>query len=154
MDKTIVMSKIDREFLVCSRDWFSDRQFRLLNSATEFNKDEQIDWFNTLESRQDYRIWGVKVETNWIGACGLRNISREELSAEYWGYIFPSQYRGMGMGFQMFQFCKAQKELSEIRTLYLNVASSNLNAIQCYLRWGFVEKCNASAEQKRMEFQL
>jgi len=106
--------------------------------AQPVSLETQEAWFCSLSERRDYLIWGLK-SVNWIGACGLKNIDPDACSAEYWGYIFPPDFRGAGIGSKMFKFICKEACKSGIDKLWLRVAETNEAAISAYQRWGFSE---------------
>lgn len=105
--------------------------------AKTVDKDAQAAWFASLPHRTDYKIWGLKSSNEWIGACGLKNIDYGRRSAEYWGYIYPLDFRSKGLGQEMFHFLTSKAAEMKIKRFWLRVSSQNKSAIMAYMRWGF-----------------
>ena len=140
-------------FLQMSRDWLQDTGFRELIMAEPIEKEAQEVWFASLPYRSDYLIWGVKA-SDWIGACGLKNINHEKRCAEYWGYIYPTTLRGKGIGFEMFQHCRQYSINIGLKTLCLTVSEHNLPAQIAYQRWGFHKVSRSLTNGMHMETAL
>jgi RimJ/RimL family protein N-acetyltransferase len=145
---------IDERFLDDSRQWIADPDFRALIMADPIDLDAQIKWFEGLQQMHDYKIWGVRHQGAWIGAFGLKNIRNELGIAEYWGYIYPENFRGIGLGRDMFDKCIACCRSSGIRTLELIVSPDNTLAISAYRKWGFQKSDITSDRAHRMEYSL
>ncbi|MDP3197161.1 GNAT family N-acetyltransferase [Tabrizicola sp.] len=150
----INFEKIDRSFLEVSRKWFSNADFRRLIMAEQIEKDAQEAWFASLSQRTDYYILGVKSFEGWVGACGLKHIDPSLHTAEYWGYIYPTELRGRGVGRQMFDFVASKAVDREIQTIWLRVSVENKIAVKCYERWGFSAVCKDESEVIRMEMAI
>ena len=151
--RRISFETLDAVFLQMSRDWLQDKAFRELIMAEPIEKEAQEAWFASLTDRRDYLIWGIKAP-EWIGACGLKNIDFEKCSAEYWGYIYPIQLRGVGIGREMFDFLKDQARNIGVGRLWLRVSSRNEAAIASYRRWGFTMIESEDLEVIQMELDL
>lgn len=149
----ISFEPLDALFLQMSRDWLQDVGFRELIMAEPIEKEAQEVWFASLPYRSDYLIWGVK-SSEWIGACGLKNINHEKRCAEYWGYIYPSDLRGRGIGFEMFQYCRQYGIKLGLKTLYLTVSEQNPSAQIAYQRWGFHKVRRSLTNEIYMEVML
>ena len=131
---------IDENFLAVSRQWMADPDFRALIMAEPIDPDAQIKWFEGLPQMQDYKIWGIRQQNAWIGAFGLKRIRSELGIAEYWGYIYPKNFRGIGLGRRMFEKCRVYCRSNGIRTIELIVSPDNTLALSAYKKWGFQEK--------------
>ncbi|WP_098410007.1 GNAT family N-acetyltransferase [Thioclava sp. ES.031] len=144
---------IDKAFLKASREWLLDPTFRELIMAQPVDKAAQEAWFASLAERSDYLIWGLKT-SEWIGACGIKNIDFDNRSAEYWGYIYPAHLRGAGIGWQVLHFIVSKARSFGIDKLWLRVSKNNQSAILTYERWGFSRVCSEGHDIIRMELFL
>jgi len=155
MERPIIrFESIDHQFLKVSRDWLGDADFRDLIMAEPTNQAAQEVWFASLPNRRDYRIWGVKLSEEWVGACGIKNIDQRLKVAEYWGYIYPTELRGRGLGWEMFRFLASQAVDMKIKKLWLRVSIKNKIALTSYERWGFSVVDNDEVNVVRMEVTL
>ena len=143
---------IDETFLAVSRQWMTDSDFRALIMAEPIDKDAQNKWFEGLPQMQDYKIWGIRHQNAWIGAFGLKGIRGELGIAEYWGYIYPKNFRGIGLGRRMFEKCRVYCRSNDIRTIELKVSVDNTLALSAYKKWGFQEKDSTAEGVLRMVF--
>tara|TARA_B110000208_G_C11398158_1_gene294953 strand:+ start:47 stop:520 length:474 start_codon:yes stop_codon:yes gene_type:complete len=144
---------IDRDFLQLSRKWLEDETFCGLIMAKPVEQNIQNAWFASLPDKKDYRIWGLKT-SHWVGACGLKNIDKDRRMAEYWGYIYPVELRGFGLGREMFHFLVKKAADSGIDRLWLRVSEKNNTARISYQRWGFTTVESADPEVIHMELSL
>ena len=150
----ILFESVDRKFLDASFAWLEDEGFRKLILAERVNKAMQEKWYSSLTSRTDYFIWGVKCDHEWIGACGIKGVSRASKEAEYWGYIYPENMRRKKIGSQIFAFCREKAIAVGVEKLWLTVARDNESALNVYLKWGFVEVPGGCPNTLRMERQV
>jgi len=126
----------DEGFLECSWKWLNDPEIKTLTMTPDFSKVDQIKFFKSISSREDYKIWGLLLNgVRKVGACGLKNIC--ENSAEYWGYIGEKDIWGKGIGCQMMSLVNAQAHDMGLQSLYLKVSRGNLRAIALYTKYGY-----------------
>jgi RimJ/RimL family protein N-acetyltransferase len=147
-----VFKTIDETFLVVSRQWMADSDFRALIMAEPIQKDAQNKWFEGLPQMQDYKIWGIRKQDAWVGAFGLKRIRGELGIAEYWGYIYPKNFRGLGLGRRMFEKCRVYCQSNGIRTIELVVSPDNTLALSAYKKWGFQDGGRTTDGVLRMVF--
>lgn len=125
----------DIEFLNHSWIWLNDPEIKELTLTPSFTKEQQLSFFNSLNKRTDYKIWGVIADNEKIGVIGLKNIT--ENNAEYFGYIGNKSYWGKGISNEIFKFiCEESKKIN-ISYLYLKVSKENTRAIKSYIKSGF-----------------
>jgi RimJ/RimL family protein N-acetyltransferase len=149
----LYFEKIDQDFLQLSRKWLGDKTFCGLIMAEPVEQSIQEAWFASLPDKKNYRIWGLKT-SQWVGACGLKNIDKDRRMAEYWGYIYPIELRGVGLGREMFYFLAKQAADSGIDRLWLRVSKKNNAARISYQRWGFTTLEGEDPEITHMELSL
>jgi RimJ/RimL family protein N-acetyltransferase len=123
-------------FLKLSWKWLNDPEIKKLTNTADFTKDEQINWYNDLKYKTDYLIWGLKVDNIPVGACGLKNITKE--SCEYWGYIGEKSYWGQGIGKQMIKMIEVFAIAKGLKSIWLNVLDNNERAKKLYLAQGYL----------------
>ncbi len=124
------------DFLKLSWKWLNDPEIKALTNTPDFSPDQQLKWFNSLASKQDYFIKGIEFSNNKIGVCGLKNITQSD--AEYWGYIGDKQYWRKGIGtLILFEMEKKAKDFG-IKTVWLKVLTSHTNAIKLYSKNGYI----------------
>ena len=135
----------DREFLECSWHWLKDKEIKELTMTPDFSRQQQKEFFISLEQRKDYKIYGFRINNKPAGACGLKNIRL--CKAEYWGYIGEKQFWGKGYGKQMINEMIKVAQREEISHVYLKVGKSNIRAIKLYNRFGFTVNHELSSEK-------
>lgn len=127
-----------KEFLPLSWKWLNDKEIKRLTMTPDFSKDDQNNFFNSLSSRPNYKIFGIEFSGIKIGACGLKNI--EQNRAEYWGYIGEKEYWGKGLGKEILTEMINLAIKEKISSLYLKVEKNNHRAIKLYEKFGFRNK--------------
>lgn len=131
----VQLVKYSRIFLDLSWNWLNDEETRYLTNTPAFSKEDQLLWFYTLEGKEDYRIWGIRVDGEPVGACGLKNISGND--GEYWGYIGEKDYRGKGIGTKIME-CIERKALKlKLKRIWLRVIPENIAARRLYEKSGY-----------------
>ncbi len=146
MQPEVLFKPIDRQYLDDFRSWVAVKEFKDLILAEPPTRAQQMLWFENLDKRSDYLISGIMVSGRWVGACGLKKIDHDLRSAEYFGFIYPDDLRGAGIGWSMFGWCRQRGIELGLSKLDLVVARDNHRARQAYLRWGFSE-VNASDQE-------
>lgn len=133
----LILKKFDLFYLGKSEEWLSDPYTKRMTCANDLTYEQRLKWFDTIQLREDYKIWGLEYDDVPIGVCGLKNIIG--LEGEYFGYIGERGYRGKGLGEAMMNqvFVKAREfGLSLIK---LDVLHENIPAISLYSKMGFME---------------
>ena len=123
------------KYLDYSWIWLNDAEIKTLTNTSDFTKEDQSIFFNSLSERKDYFIKGISYNKKPIGACGLKNIT--EYDAEYWGYIGDKNYWGKGIGKYIINYLIGIAKEKSISSIYLHVIKSNIRAINLYLKSGF-----------------
>jgi RimJ/RimL family protein N-acetyltransferase len=126
----------DEAFFECSKEWLKDPELTQLIDAPSVSDIERHNWFTGLKNRTDYRIWGVWLGPQRIGACGLKSFAGDR--AEYWGYIGDKSLWGRGLGSSMVHHCIEEARRRRLAAVYLKVLKSNERAVRLYRRLGFV----------------
>lgn len=129
--------KYDRTFLDASFGWLQDDELRYLIDSPQIDRVQQLAWFDSLPTKEDYMIWGISYEGRPIGACGLKHITSQD--AEYWGYIGEKSLWGKGLGTEIIRQMEVEARNRGIGTLYLRVIKDNPRAIRLYQKCGFKE---------------
>ena len=133
----LFLCKYDRTFLDKSWIWLNDPYINYYSNAGHFTKEEQESWFNNLNKKNDYFLWGVLFQDKPIGACGLKIFDGNK--AEYWGYIGEKNLFGQGLGNEMLHQVLLKAELLSLKTIILKVLLDNHRAISLYARNEFIE---------------
>ena len=124
-----------RTFLDLSWEWLTDPEIRSLTMTPDFSREDQIRFFESLENRDGYDIWGVALGAEPIGAAGLKN--QREGVAEYWGYIGKRELWGQGLGKSLVTEVESKARSLGFSALDLKVSTANQRAIALYCRMGF-----------------
>lgn len=128
--------EFDTNFLILSWDWLQDPEIKLLTDTPDFTRDEQFTWYERLKSCDDYKIWGIELDTERIGVCGLKNISSK--SAEYFGYIGNKSLWGKGFSKFLLEFACSKAIEMGLERISLKVLNSNGRALNAYKKFGFI----------------
>lgn len=123
------------EFLNLSWLWLNDPEIKLLTLTPDFSREEQLDFFNKIPLRLDYKISGIMVNGERAGACGLKNINNG--TAEFWCYLGLKKFWGAGLSVNIIQYIEMQCKDLSVKSLNLKVSSSNFLAIRAYEKNGF-----------------
>lgn len=124
-------------FLQLSKQWLSDPEIKRLTMTPNIDDETQRRWFETLNQRKDYMIWGILADEKPIGALGIKNIDRVAQNGEYWGYIGEKEYIGQGIGRHMVETMVDNGKNIGLKTLTLKVANYNQRAYALYKKMGF-----------------
>jgi len=134
--EAIKLVNYDKTYFDLSKRWLSDPELSHLIHAGELPSDEdRLRWLDTLQSREDYLIWGVEYNEHPIGVSGLKKI--KEGKAEYWGYIGEKAYWGKGIGKLLMQVVIEKARELNLEGLWLRVRKYNPRAINLYKKIGF-----------------
>jgi RimJ/RimL family protein N-acetyltransferase len=125
----------DRRVLDQSWLWMQDEEFRYLNHMTMISREEQIRWFEGLENRENYYIWGIELDANPIGAFGIKNVMEKQ--GEYWGFIGVKEYWGKGIGRWIMSRAILNARYLGLEELVLQVLKDNQRAINLYRKFLF-----------------
>lgn len=123
-------------FLNQSWIWLNDKEIKELTYTPDFTKEQQLQFYDSLNEKKDYYIKGIEYNKIPIGACGLKNITSDD--AEYWGYIGEKEYWGYGLGKGILNFAINAATEHGLTSLYLNVVKRNKRAIGLYEGMGFM----------------
>lgn len=133
----------DESFLELSWRWLKDYEIQEMTMTPQISRQEQVEFYKSLPSRQNYIIFGIMFGDEKIGACGLKNINGD--TAEYWGYIGEKKYWGKGLGAKIVDLIISEAKRRNISKLYLKVSVNNSRAIKLYkkLRFSFIADYNS-----------
>lgn len=141
-----------RVFLDKSYAWLHDPEIKRLTCTPDFTREQQTAFFESLAIRKDYKVWGIALAEEPIGACGLKHIDGAQ--AEYWGYIGEKRYWGRGLGQQIIGHCQTMAQSIGLTSLYLKVGADNLRARKLYFKSSFYEEGSDGAGMIRMISRL
>lgn len=141
VDEELIISfcEFDRAFFELSNKWLNEPTIKKLTMAPSTTREQRLCWFETLKTRDDYRIEGIKVNGIPIGALGIKRIDYKEKTGEYFGYIGECDYIGKGLGKEMVNHAFSIAKNIGLNSLYLKVSNTNERAIRLYLKMGFVK---------------
>jgi RimJ/RimL family protein N-acetyltransferase len=109
----------------------------------------QISWFNNIEIKNNYLIWGVIYNDIPVGVCGLKNITSDD--CEYWGYIGEKVFWGIGLGTAIVKLMEKRACELELKSIWLSVLTDNERAIKLYTKNEYkkeIEKNNITLMRK------
>lgn len=112
-------------------------------------------WYNNRMDRVDMRSFAVRThEGKAIGFISIRNISKLFKTATL-GITFNMDYLELGYGTESLKlFLNYYFEELQMRVLYLDVASHNKRAINCYKRVGFKQRRRYYAKLEEEYYDL
>lgn len=128
--------KYDEDFLSKSWDWLNDPEIKFLTDTADFTKGDQKKWYQKIQEKCDYLIWGIEAENEKIGVCGLKNLTSND--CEYWGYIGDKAYWGKGIGSQMMRAMEQEAKKLKLKSIWLKVIVDNDRAIRLYQKSGYL----------------
>ena len=126
----------DKKFLKLSWTWLNEAEVKALSNTPDFTQDDQIKWFSNLKFKSDYLIWGILADNIKIGACGLKNITKED--CEYWGYIGEKSYWGKGIGKKIIELIVIEAKALHLNSMKLAVLENNSRALSLYSNCNFL----------------
>jgi RimJ/RimL family protein N-acetyltransferase len=124
-----------RDYLEASWEWLNDDEVRRLTMTPLFEREDQEEWYRSLDERTDYRVWGIEVDGRPAGVLGLKNI--EPPQAEYFGYLGIRELWGQGLGRHMLDEAVARARELGLSRLVLRVWTQNVRAKRLYAAYGF-----------------
>lgn len=133
---SIRLVEYDRSYLDHSWHWLRDPEIKRLTMAGDFTRDDQLAFFETLEGRDDYKIWGVEaLDGTPIGAAGIKKIA--DGSGEFWCYIGERDWWGRRVGGEILDLCEQKARELSIDRLSMVAAIDNDRSIGLYKKMGF-----------------
>lgn len=127
----------NEDFLEKSWGWLNDKEIKHLTMTPNFEKLDQVEFFQKIKTHTSYFIYGLVYAGNPIGACGLKNFIDNK--AELWLYIGNKDYWGKGLGRIIMHYLESEAINKGLKKLYLKVIKENLVAIKLYKNTGYVE---------------
>jgi len=114
-------------------------------SLSAFSENRDLDWIKSYLKKiaSDDKTWNrvIVYDGQYIGYCGLSNISLVNRSAEFYILIGDDEFWGKGIGTKaghaVLSYGFSQVGLHRI---WLTVSSSNLGAIHSYNKQGYIEE--------------
>jgi RimJ/RimL family protein N-acetyltransferase len=137
--KSLSFVEYNEIFLEKSWKWLNESEIKKLTLTPTFTKEQQVQFFNSLKERKDYFIKGILFNSEAIGACGLKNIDKQNQTAEFWAYIGEKQLWGKKLGVKILDEMFNQAKLLNLKSITLNVSAENIRAISLYEKIGFVK---------------
>lgn len=133
---SICLVPYDHTYLDKSWDWLRDPEIKALTLAPDFTREQQLDFFESLPDREDYKIWGVSApDGDPIGAAGIKNISGN--FGEFWCYIGEREWWGRRIGPRILELCEEKARELGVEHLVMIAASENERSIRAFEKMGF-----------------
>ena len=127
---------LDESWLPLTAEWLSDPDIARLTMSGDFDAGGQRAWFDSLQGRTDYAVWGIEYDGVKVGVMGLKYIGVDD-GAEYFMYIGPREYWGRGISRWAFDEIVAEARSRGLRWLYGRTAKYNERAMAVNLRHGY-----------------
>ena len=125
----------DRTFLNKSFIWLTTEPVKTLTVSPSFTKDQQSEWFESLDTQKDYFVQGILYDEIPVGVWGLKHITTT--SAEYFGYIGESEYWRKGIGSEIMEEAIRKANQLGLKEINLKVWEKNPPAIHLYEKYNF-----------------
>jgi RimJ/RimL family protein N-acetyltransferase len=148
----IELVQYSKIFLELSWKWLNDDEIRRLTNTPVFSKNGQKKWYDALNDRNDYKIWGIDIDGTHIGACGLKKITK--FDCEYWGYIGEKDFWGKGIGSSILNSLIGYAKNQKLTSIWLTVTADNQRAIKLYTKFGFEPESNDEINLIKMRLKL
>ena len=132
----------DERFREASWEWLNDPELHALIDAPPLSRTGHDTWYEGLDGREDYRVWGVEADGEPVGVWGLKRLT--EGDAEYWGYLGERALWGQGLGQQLLAWADEEARRRGLQRLYLVVRRDNPRAVRAYEKAGYA--CYAQTE--------
>ncbi len=130
--------EFDEKGLEKSWEWLNDPEIKHLTGGSDFDRESQKEWYNSLSSRNDYYITSVATKDQLVGICGLKKITDSD--AEMWGYIGVKDLWGKTIGPQMIDHLVQYGRDKKLESLYFICLKENRILIKTASRFGFVNE--------------
>jgi len=130
----VTLVNFDRVFLDLSWHWLNDPEINQMTMAGEITREDQLHFFESLDKRTDYKIFGIKTGVN-AGVCGLKNIRND--SAELFIYIGEKRLWRKGIGSRALEMLESHGIQTGLQKIWLKVGKCNLSAFHFYLARGY-----------------
>lgn len=125
----------DKRFLDLSFGWLHEPETQRLTDSPAFSREEQWEWWNQLDDREDYLIWGIEADGLPVGAFGLKSITDD--SAEFFVYVGDPAAKGKGIGSWAISKSVSYMRQSSRSVLRVTVLNENDVAKRLYEKAGF-----------------
>ena len=144
-EASICLVPYDRTYLDCSWEWLRDPEIKQLTMAGDFTREEQIAFFESLPTRDNYKIWGVAAPDGQpIGAAGIKNISGS--TGEFWCYIGERDWWGRRIGGRILELCEEKASDLGLDQLTMIAGANNDRSINAFEKMGFTPDPEWSTE--------
>lgn len=146
--------EFDEYGLQKSWEWLNDPEIKHLTSRSDFDRESQREWYDSLKTRDDYYVRTVSVlgRDKLIGVCGLKKINSKD--AEMWGYIGEKSYWGITIGPQMIQHLIEYGKCRNLESLYFSCLKENKILRKTAARFGFEYERDLNEKEIIMRIML
>ncbi len=138
----IIIKGITRNSATDIYNWVNIEELRnLTGTLYPVSEYEHEKWIEKQVTSQDRKLFLIcdKVTAKGIGIIGLKNIDWQSRNSEIFITIGEEEFRGGGYGVDavktLVRYCFTHLNLHKI---YLRVFESNISAIHCYKKAGFL----------------
>lgn len=142
----------DRIALEKSSEWLNDPEIKSLTMTSDFDRESQEKWFQSLETKNDYYIQVAWLNNEPIGVFGIKNIT--DTDGEIWGYIGEKKYWGKAIAPQMMNHVFNYARSAKLKSLYSIMLKENLNSYKISRRFGFEKEKDLDDNKIMMRLYL
>ena len=126
----------DERFRDASWSWLQDPELRWIVDAGEQSWEEQLRWYQSLATRNDYLIWGVEYAGTPVAVFGFKNVTPEG-TAEWFIFIGAHEFRRRGIGDWMVLDAEAKARERGLKEVWGWVRPENEPVIHLARRHGY-----------------
>ena len=137
--KDICLIKLVREDIELVRTWRNSSEVApYMYNENYIERDEQIKWFERVESESNSKYWIIEYEGKKLGLASITNIDKT-LKSCYWAfYLGDLSVRGAGIGAKVeYNIIEYVFDVLQLNKLRCEVFVSNSKVITMHEKFGF-----------------
>ena len=122
--------------------WINDeRNNKYLHYDLPLREDKTVQWFQSLEGRDDRMDYTITFDGSPAGLIGLLNIDNEKKNAEYYICIGEERFKGKGVAQKSTELLiKEAHSKFRLKNIYLYTEVKNIRAQKLFEKCGFIKE--------------
>jgi RimJ/RimL family protein N-acetyltransferase len=126
----------DEVYFDRSKEWLADTELVwLIRADPVADQRERQDWFEGLDQRADYAVWGIEYSGQPVGVMGIKQIGLDD-GAEYFMYIGERQFWRKGIGRWALREIQSEVRSRGLTWVYGRIAHHNERSMRAHLALG------------------